>query len=397
MRTLYLARSILLCLSFLGLAAAVRAQEGDANLEFSTDYDFGEALRFNLVAENIFDVERVTLSLRPELSTELYVVDIPLEAGKALSVTHTIDVDLIELRPFSSVNYFWQVETDSGTLRTAEQSFAYEDDRFAWQQTARGATTVHWTSNGPAFGQDVLNVVDQALLSLSTLLPLESIYPFDIYVYPSAADLRTGVEQAGTVINQSSQPDLDVILVTAVNPQSAVSDLEQSIPTELTRLLIAREAGENLESFPWWLLEGIGSAVQPRPSPSFAQLLDDATENDSAVPLWQLCEAPSGTNTRVMLARAQSLAVVMYIRNRFGDQKLAQLVESYAKGRDCPSGVEETLGVSLDQLHETWLKAYREPPALKRFLNEFGLWILIILAGFGLAWILIRYSTKGNN
>ncbi len=390
------ARSIFLCLFILGLAAVVRAQERESSLEPSTDYIFGKELRFKLEAENVSNVERVTLSFRPEFSTEKYIVDVPFEAGQTLSVTHKIDIDLINLRPFSSVGYSWQVETDSGSFRTPEQTFDYEDDRFVWQQTSRGATTAHWTGNGPSFGQDVLNVVNESLLSLSTLMLLESINPFDVYVYASAADLREGVERAGISGDETFDPELDVIFVTAVNPQSAVSDLGQSIPYELTRLLVAREASENYETFPWWLLEGIGSAAQSRPNPNFAQMLEKAVVDESAIPLWQLCEPPVGTSQRVMLARAQSLAAVTTIKNRFGDKRLAELVQSYAQGRDCPSGVEDVLGISLDQLQESSLDAYREPPLLMGFLNEFGLWILIVVAGCGLAWMLVRYSTQGR-
>ena len=113
-------------------------------------------------------------------------------------------------------------------------------------------------------------------------------------------------------------------------------------------------------------------------------------------PLWQLCEPPVGTSERAQLASAQSLSVVEYIRNRFSDQRLAELVRSYAQGSDCQSGVERSLGISLDQLQAAWLDAQREPPAAVRFFNEFGLWILILLAGFGFAWMLVRYSTRGR-
>jgi hypothetical protein len=397
MRIFLSARSIFLILFLFGLPAIVGAQDGEPNLDSSIDYAFGKELRFLLSAENGLEVERIMLFFRPELSTEIYVVDVPFEPGETLSVTHPIDVTMINLKPYSRVTYSWQLETDEESRNIPEQSFLYEDDRFAWQQMTRDGATVHWTDNGPSFGQDALNVTDEALLSLSTVLPLENISPFDIYLYPSLADLRVAVELADLDSEETIHPDLGVILVTAANPESAVFELGQSIPYELAHLLIYQVAGESYEEIPWWLTEGLGTIFQPKPNPRFAQILDEAVQTDATIPLWELCETPVDREDRTMLARAQSLSVVEYIRSRFGDQILAELVRNYAQGSDCQSGVQSTLDMTLDQLEAAWLDVQGIPSAPVQLFNEFGLWIVMLSAGFGFTWMLVRYSTRGRN
>jgi hypothetical protein len=397
MRIFLSARSILLILFLFGLPAIVEAQDGEPNLDSSIDYAFGKELHFFLSVENGSEIERITLFFRPDLSTEMYVVDVPFEPGETLSASHSIDVATINLKPYNRVTYSWQLETAEGPRNIPEQSFSYEDDRFFWQQMTHEGATVHWTGNGPSFGQDVLNVVDEVLSGLSSVLPLENISPFDIYVYPSSADLRVAYELAGFDSEAKTHPDLDVILVTAVNPQSVVADLGQSLPNELAQLLIYRMTGERYEEFPWWLMEGLGTIFQSRPNPHFAQILDEAVQTNATIPLWQLCETPVGTGNRAILAQAQSLAVVEYIRSRFGDQTLVELVHNYAQGSDCQSGVPRTLSMTLDQLEAAWLDEHRTPPAPVQFFNDFGLWIMILVAGFGLTWMLIRYSTRGRN
>ena len=397
MRIFLSAISILLILFLFGLPAIVGAQDGEPNLDSSIDYDFGKELRFLLSVDNGSDIERITLFFRTELSTEMYVVDVPFEPGETLSVTHSIDVAMINIKPYSRVIYSWQLGADVGSRNIPEQSFSYEDDRFVWQQMTREGVTAHWTGNGPSFGQDVLNVADEALLGLLTVLPLENISPFDIYVYPSSADLRVALELAGIDSEEWTYPHLGVILVTAANPQSVVSDLGQSMTYELAQLLIYRVAGEKYKEFPWWLTEGLGTIFQPRPNPGLAQIMDEAVRTDATIPLWQLCESNFGTGDHAVLARAQSLSVVNYIRSRFGDPTLAELVSDYAQGSDCQSGVRRTLGMTLDQLEIAWLDSQQNPPPLAQFLNDFGLWIVILLAGFGLAWMLVRHSTRGRN
>lgn len=395
MRLILTAISIFLIPFLIGPTSVAKAQDGESNVDSTFEYVFGKELRFILSADHASEVERITLLFRPELSSEMYIVNVPFEPGENLSVTHPVNVSMIKLKPYSQVTYSWQIDTDKGSWKVPEQSFAYEDDQFDWKQMTRAGATVHWTENGPSFGHDVLNVVDDALLPLSKVLPLENISPFDIYVYPSSADLRAAVALAGLDSEKISHPDLGVILVTAVNPQSAVSDLGQSIPYELAQLLIYRLAGEEYADFPWWLAEGLGTAFLSRPNPRSSQIVDEAISAEATIPLRHLCKAPVEEGDSAVLARAQSLSMVEYIRTTYGDQRLSDLVRSYSQGIECQSGVQHTLGLTLDQLEAEWLDSHLSPSLPTRLTNDFGLWILIILAGFGFSLILIRYSTRG--
>jgi hypothetical protein len=350
-----------------------------------------------LQAENAADVKRIRLSFRPEMLTEVYVIDVPFEPSETISVTYPVDVGLIDLKPYSQLTYSWELETSNGVKRFEDQSFRYADDQFSWQQMSREAATVLWTGNGPAFGQDVLIVVEDALTDLSSVLPLEQIIPFDVYVYPSSAELREALEAAGLDGSKITHPELGLIFVTSVNPQSAAADLGQSVPYEMTKLLLYQLAGEHYNTFPWWLREGLGTIFQARVNPTYSQILDEAVQMESTIPLRQLCEAPATTGTEEMLARAQTVAVVEYIRARFGDQRLADLVQSYARGNDCEAGLNRSLGLNLDQLESAWLNAYGPPSPLQYFFRRTGLWFLILIAGFAFAGLLIFFSTKGRN
>ena len=87
MRIFLSTRSILLTLFLFSLPAIVGAQDGEPNLDSSIDYAFGKEIRFLLSVENGSEVERITLFFRPELSTEMYVVDVPFEPGDASEST----------------------------------------------------------------------------------------------------------------------------------------------------------------------------------------------------------------------------------------------------------------------------------------------------------------------
>jgi len=389
-------RSLILLLLLSCITYAVSAQEGDFVPKTSVEYAFGQELRFFINARNAADIEKITLSLRPERSNNLYVMDVPFEPGETISATHSIDVSDLNLEPYSHVFYFWELQSSDGIHKTPEEGFDYEDDRFDWQQMTQNGVTAHWTGSGPFFGQDVLTVVNEALARLATLLPLEQISPFGVYVYPSSADLQAGLRLAEVGGEDTSHPELGVILVTAVNPQSAIADLGQSLPYELAQLLLYRTAGERYENLPWWLTEGLAINVQAKPHPRHTQLLDDAIKSAKTIPVWQLCQKTVRIGDRALLASAQSNSLVSFILQRYGDQALADLISTYGLGDDCETGMGRVIGISLDELEKAWLKAQQPSSALSQFFTDSGLWLLLLLAGSALMVLIIWQSWHGK-
>lgn len=360
------------------------AQEPEFVLDSSVEYAFGQELRFSINVQNAADIEKLSLSLRPELSPNWYIVDVPFEAGEMISVTHKINVDDVNLKPYSQVNYHIEVHTTGGeTYKSPQGNFGYEDDRFDWQQMPQDGIAAHWTGGGPSFGQDILIVVNEALTRLAAVLPLDYISPFDVYVYPSAADLRAGLRLAGLSGETFSHPELGVILVTAVNPQSALTELGQSLPYELSHLLLYRAAGENFDNIPWWLAEGLGTLVQVEPHPRYQQLLNDAIKTGETIPIRQLCQKTERIDDRDLLSSAQSNSLVNFILQRYGDATLVNLISTYIQGDSCETGVKRSIGISLDELDEAWQADQQAPSVLPQLFADYGLWLLLLLTGTG--------------
>ncbi len=373
--------------------SAVAAQEQELEFESSVEYAFGQELRFFLSIPGASDVDKITLNVRPRLAELNNKFEVPFEPGDIISVTYTVPVDTVALSPFRQVNYYWEVNEGDRLYLTDEEVFNYEDDRFVWQQMTQDAATIHWSGSGPFFGQDVLTVADDALNKLILMLAIDQINPFDIYVYPSSADLRAALRLAGISDASSSHPDLGVILVTSVNPQTAITDLGQSLPYELTQLLLYNVSTENFENIPWWLRDGIGTIVQTETNPRFEQLLDDAINSDRTIPLEELCVETERVGDRVLLASAQSKSIVDYILRRYGEQSLSELVTIYIEGDSCDVGIKRIFGITLQELENDWLKSQQDENPFSNFINNYGIWILLLFGGT-LLMILIINSTR---
>jgi hypothetical protein len=261
----------------------------------------------------------------------------------------------------------------------------------------RDGATVHWTGNGPFFGQTVLDAAELAQNRLTTLLPLDYITPYDIYVYPSSADLRAGLKLSGMNDQIKTHPELDTILVTSVNPQTAVNDLELSVPYQLTHLLLYRAAGDFFPKIPWWLTEGMAVSVQGSSNPRQEQILQEAVDGGSTIPFWRLCNEPDESKERTNLASVQSASLVEFIITRYGDLAFIDLIAAYSRGDDCEVGTRRVLNKSLDDLYNAWLSAYNAPSPINEFVLNYGLWLIVIAAIIIFGVLLIWISTHGRN
>jgi hypothetical protein len=255
--------------------------------------------------------------------------------------------------------------------------------------------TAHWTGSGPFLGQDVISIVNEALVKLAKLLPLEHISPFSVYVYPSSADLRAGLRLADLGDDSTSHPELGVILVTAVNPQSAVTDLGQSIPYELAQLLLFRVTGDDFNNLPWWITEGLSTIVQAQSNPRYSQLLEEAITSGNTIPIQQLCQKTERVGDRALLASAQSNSLANYVLQRYGDEALRDLVSAYVNGDECETGVRRKIGISLTELEEGWLMGRQQPSAFSQFFSSFGIWLLLLLGGTALMVLIIWFTERG--
>lgn len=348
------------------------------------EYEFGQVMRFSLTAESGTPFSRATLFLRaPDLPNTI-TTDVPFAPSQAISLTYDLSMAQIRLAPFTTVTYWWEMEDANGNrFATPEQSIEYADDQFEWRQASQGIFTVHWTGDDSGLGQTALDIATDALPHVSAIMPLEWQGPLRIYIYPSAADLRTALRLTGREwVGAHAQPELGVILVTAVNPRTAAADLSQTIPHELSHLFIYKATGVGYEQLPEWFDEGLATLFEREPNPNYEAILAEAVAAGQTIPFADLCNTFPAAPEQAVLAYAQSASLIRQIQADYGNRVLGDLIAAYGDGADCHSGVRRVLGVSLIELNQEWLNRQQPPTPADRFWRENALWLALLAAGF---------------
>ncbi len=378
MRTKWL--PILLFFPFL-LAAQTDVQSEAA-------YAYGQMMQFRLTAVTP-PITQVTLHLQTSTFPAEYIVQPRFtQIDGRLATQHDLDLTQIPLPPFTAVTYWWTLTTADGTqIEIPAQRFVYQDDRFAWQGVTGDGITIFWAGEDETLGATAHEIARQTREQLQPVLALAADEPVTGYVYPSSASLRSGLRLAGLDWQDGlADPRLDVVLATAVNQRTAASDLAQSLPPAVARLLLYRSVGDNLANLPPWLVWGLAGA-----DGEMSPMLAAAVRDQTTLPLAELCQ--TFPDEQKELAVAQSVSFVAYLREQFGAEMVGALTAVLAEGVGCDTAVQQVLDSSLDDLNDDWLQAVRPPTAVRQFFNQNALWLVLLLITFTLSPIILWQIT----
>ncbi|NLF65365.1 MAG: hypothetical protein GX579_12280 [Chloroflexi bacterium] len=372
-----------------GLARAAQAQ-GAPEVQRDAEYTFGETMRFALRAKTAEPVTRATLFFTaPQLDTT-YVVELEMVPSRSLSVTHEVPLAEVQLLPFTTVTYWWRLEGGEVAYDIPAETIAYVDNRFDWQELSGPYAIVHWTGEEVVVGQTALDVIARAWAKLVAVIPINPGEPFDIYVYPGSAEMRSALMLGGRDwVGASAHPEQRMALVTAVNPRTAELDLGRSIPHELTHLLLHDATRPNQENVPRWFEEGLATLMQATQAPDLERLVGEAIGAGETIPLATLCRDFPETQDRTSLAYAQSASVVGYIQTQYGNHALTEMIRAFGDGADCEAGVRRALDLSLADLEAEWLEAARPLSPVETVWEKAGPWLLLLGGGFVLMTLLL--------
>ncbi len=386
------ALAVAACLALL-LVFQAGAQDEPMELRSTADYVYGQSMNFHLQASNVGEVDSVTLFIRLGVSPNSYAVEVPIAPDAPIDLSYGLDLSQTRLPPFGSITYWWELEREIGApLRVPEQVISYVDDQFSWRQLAAtdpqggGSVRIHWTGDDDALGDQARNIIYEMLPPIGRLIPLDHIVPFDVYIYPSSADLGAALRLAGREYTPGqTYPDLGVVLAVVVNPETSEAELRRELSRGLVELLLFQGLNQFAYNIPPWLGRGLAGAVRGQRDPALDEALQAAITTESTIPLAELC---AGMPLETDLAVAQSEAMLAYIQDNYGDGAVRTLVTAFAGEDDCPTAMQKAMQLTPEQLEMAWRRSSSGDQST-RAVAEIAIWLVLVLAGFGLAGLLL--------
>jgi hypothetical protein len=378
-----LAISVVMAVLFLGLPQQARAQSGIEVSDVGVFDDFGQQITFQARLKSQIPIVSAALVFSDNFDE--IVRRFPVDISEDGVVTYRFDVTQNVLRPFTTISFWFEVTLQNGqTLRSDNYRVQYVDDRFTWQQQVDGMLRVHWYEGDAVFGDALLDVSRRSLTAVNALIPDPLDAPLDVYVYASTSDLQSALFLGGEDWQGGhANPKLGVVML-AVTPGPGQSiDMETLIPHELAHVLLYRSVGDGYVSLPVWLSEGIASLAELYPNPDYEQALTVASQNDSLLPIADLCDTFPLDASGAYLAYAESQSFVRYLRDSYGTPALFSLTSAYADGLSCEQGVVRALSTSLANLDTRWRESVLGQNVAGVFLRNMspylGLFVFLLL------------------
>ena len=361
----------------------VGAQDGLRDVVMAVEVAYGLNWRFTLTATSEVEITQAELFAAAPGLPFTYTTVLPVQS-RLIALDYSLPLQTIRPRPFAPITYWWVLVTNTGeriTLETA--TFIYADSRFDWHNRREDDLAVHWTGSEDTFpAEAVIRIARNSQQTLSRIIPATLPEPLDIYVYPSTSDLRSALRLGDREWQDGhAGPDLGVILVVAVNARTAEDDLGQSIPQEMSRLFLYEATQNRYEALPRWLLEGLAGVVVGADD-RLTDVVAAAAAANSLIPLVDLCTTWPTEPAQKQLAVAQSMALAHWLQQEFGDLGLNRLIHAYEDGQDCLTGLSSATNLSVATLTQQWQNHLRGQPTLVALIQQNGLWLLFILAGF---------------
>jgi hypothetical protein len=317
-------------------------------------YIFGQSMTFDLTIDDAAAYEDYTLFIDgSELTVTSHSVN---PTGNAVMFSRNLRDQ--PLPPFSYITYWWEyTDSDNNLVTTQKKTFQYTDNRFKWQSYSDGDINIFWVKGEKSAMMNAVSIILETRGDIQNSLHTSIAPAVDVYVYPSTKDLQTALRLAGFEwIAGAAYPELGVILLSAPDGNQAFSQMQRTLPHEVThKMLYDMYGDEGYKAIPTWLVEGLASNFEPNPDPAFAIALEEADSSGKLLNLESLCYPFPDDQSVALLSYAQSDSLTKYIQKTYGWSTIRNLLSLFAdEAVGCTAGLEEELKLPTLQVEREW-------------------------------------------
>lgn len=355
-----------------GLAGAVAlswgqaaAQGGVRVLSYSAESRFPDGILFRVQLENPQQVKRVTARFQvlgeKTSRYDHFRFDPPLPA----TAEHLVRTDTADrwIPPGAAIRYQFEVEDLEGQVQeTASKSFLYMDPRFQWEQIERGPITVSYYGPVRSRAETILEATELGAQRMSKVLGVELKEPIRMVAYNNIRDMLSALPPTARATRRE--------LITqgmTFGPQSVVvllgsdNDIRGVASHEVTHVLVHRATTSAFVRIPTWLNEGLAEYGNIAPDVTYDQYLASAIARDRLIPLASLYNQPGDPEDNILMY-GEGRSVVRFMIERFGVDKMPELMRSFNEGLSLDQAMEKVYGFTLTELENRWRRTIGAAP-----------------------------------
>ncbi len=326
-------------------------------LSSSVSYTFPTLMTFDVSAHS--DAEIIDLRLHYVVDRQNYA-SVVSEGWVNFDPATSVDTQWVwnmrkaSLPPGSLVEYWWTGADAAGGIAATEHStVSFDDNRYDWQSIKEGPVTLYWYQGGRNFADELMFSAQQALKTIEENTGARPQGTVRIYIYASAKDLQGAHLFAQIWEGGVAFTGFDVIAMGV--PTSNLEYGLSAVPHELTHWVIHQITFNNYGAgLPVWLDEGLATYGEGLYSQDYPAALESAIESDRLFSVRTLSSPFSAIAREAYISYAQSNSIVTFMIERYGKDKMIQLLNLFQQGSAYDAALEQVYGFDQDGLDAVW-------------------------------------------
>ena len=332
---------------------------GDLKETLSVDIDFGSSVTFRL--ETPWDqpppkVVSILFGLSEGLGRKRAAADFRVRDGLLTALTNWSLSG--SLAPGSEVEYWFEIDGNSGLIKTSASSFTYLNQDFPWHRAREGLVEIWSYTEDRDMVEGIRRGIHDALSMLDTDFGLRLKRPTRLVIYNDAERMRdalgTGTRPwVGAAASSSSN-----VMVMHVSEHLSESDEVGSvIAHELTHVVVDHATRNPFGYVPAWLHEGLATIAESSVFKRFEydEVMKEVVDSNEFVTLRGISGSFPVQGRRAVQAYAQSKSLVGFIIDRWGVESIERMLVAYGRGVSDAVAIRGSLAVSIEELEEQWL------------------------------------------
>jgi hypothetical protein len=349
-----------------GLPSASLAQETITVVDQGWEATFRDNITFTLEATSEAEIVEIDLfyQIVGQIATSRNAVD--FTPGTSVQTNFVIDqTDPSNYSPpGTELQYWWKIVDSAGNeLKTEKETLLYIDTRHDWQTLENERLTLYWYNGDDSFGQSLFDRANEALDTLETDVGAVIEQPIKIFIYGGHEDLLGALQVSAQEWTGGVAFTEYGVVVIGIDPRQLDWGLN-AMTHEMTHLIIHQKTVNPFGDLPRWLDEGIAvyNENQDELDDDFRAIFERAVEDNELMTLRTLSSPFPADPLQANLAYGQSGAVVKYIIDTYGSEKMANLLDIFSEGALYDEALEQALGVNTDMLDNEFRASVGLPP-----------------------------------
>ena len=258
--------------------------------------------------------------------------------------------------PNTTWDFRFRVVTDEGAATGPAGSHRLIDERFEWD-VLEGEVVNVWTyEGGDDFAREALGIAEEAINGSAELLGIEDIEPVDFLLYTDNREFRDAMGPA-TRENVGGQAHPRIrTLFGLIEPRQIDSDWADELITHELAHLVFHEAVDNPYQYPpRWLNEGLAVYLSKGYADEDRRRVQGAAGGGTIIPLEGLGGQFPTRPGRQSLAYAVSISAVDYFVDRYGQDRLVELITAFGEGSGLDGAFLAATGEDFASFDAAWL------------------------------------------